>query len=1166
MHIHRRLFRRSAVTVRDDADLLIRRFFSDNVMVCYYNAQIMYISSHQSAEKNKLLRYLLISVAVALGYFLLGHSTMQLGISQVYATFIWPAAGFALAILILGGVRFLPALLVGAVVTQYTAGLPFFAALSIGSGTLISTVLGYYLLDRYVNFQPEMTRLRDLVGIMLVGGMFTPWISATFGCVILKLFGIVPDALLPSTWLQWWLGDALGILLLTPAILAYFHSAPIRWTKARVLEAVVLTGLLLALCLMSFSDFLSKSGTLEIRTILVFPLVIWAALSFHQRGAALASMLIVVAALWGDGGQHGYFSMEVRNLDLFNYWLFALITVSMGVGLSSLHVGRVQADEKLRRQLTLYNALSNAQSDAGEGVLIIEHGKILYANEAVWRVGGYDARDIPMGSDFLSLIHPSGREMVTANHQRRMRGETTPNRYETVALSKSGKSIPIELAVANFRDGSDRVVVLIIDISSRKQAEAALLQSRAEYRDLVQSVKAVVWRATTDAVFTFVSQEAESLLGYPVEEWIGKPNFWVSKIHPDDREWVVNFCIWETQHLKDHVFEYRMMAADGRVVWIQDIVRVMADRFGKPQELLGVMLDITERKLAESSLSLSKQVFDNTSEAILIADRERNILEVNQAYLTMTGYEHEEAVSMRLSLLDEMDEAAQTMIGKLVQQDGQWVGELLARKKNGEYYPQWVSINTVHDGNGMLQNYIVVLTDISQRKQSEEKLQFLATHDALTGLPNRALLQERTELALLRAQRYHQRIAVLFIDLDRFKIINDTLGHQVGDMLLQEAAGRLKECLRQTDTIARQGGDEFVVLVEDFTEQQYLANVANKIMATLSQPFILMQQELYISASIGISVYPEDGMDIFSLLKNADVAMYRAKDAGKNTFHFYSAENSANSVSRLALENNLRRAQERNEFSLWYQPKLDLANQSIIGAEALLRWDSAELGMVSPEDFIPIAEETGLIIELGAWVLKQACRDACEWQAIAGRPVRVGVNISARQFREDSLTEVISAALEESGLTPDCLELEITESMIMQNAERASQMLENVRKFGSHVLIDDFGTGYSSLGYLKQFPIDSLKIDRSFVRDIPQDSDDMAITQAIIAMAHSLKMKVVAEGVETQEQLDFLREQGCDQLQGYMFSPPLNADNFLELLRFDTAKRSGRTRIDGLAV
>lgn len=1134
--------------------------FIRRVGIYNYNTFIMYISSHQPVNKSRPIRYLLTLMVVAAAYFLLGQTAIQLGVPKTIATFIWPPAGFALAILIIAGRRLWPGLLLGAIVTEYAVGLPLEVAITIALGNVAGALLAHYLLTRKLQFEPSLSRLRDLLALIFAGVGLAPLVGAVVALLSLRYGGIIVD----ETWelvLQWWMGDALSIMLFTPAILACVYYEPIRWSRMKRVEALVLFSGLLGLCVLAFFGMLSQSLTeFEAKAFLIFPLVIWAALSFHQRGAALASLLLAITAQLGAVGFQGYFSLGVASADMFSYWVFVLVTVSTGVGLSGLNVGRLHAGQRLKQQLGLYNALINAQSDAGEGVVVIEHGKIIYANEAAWKIGGYDPRDVPMGSDFLTLIHPSDRQRVAEHYLSRLQGDHAPSRYEALGLSKAGRAIPIEVAAANYRDGSERVVVLIIDISSRKQAEEALLQSRADYRELVESVQAIVWRATPDGAFTFVSQEAETLLGYPLSDWTSNTRFWLEKLHADDREWVSEFCSTETEALRNHVMDYRMLAADGRVVWLQDMVRVIPNRFGKPQELVGVMLDITARKEAELSLRLSKQVFENTAEAIMIADINLVVLDVNQSYLDITAYAREESVGQRLRLMDEIGEGDRT-IGSLVQEHGKWMGELLARKKTGEYYPQWVSISTVQDSKGVVQHYVAVLTDISQRKQSEERLQFLATHDALTGLPNRALLQERIELALLRAQRYQCKAGILFIDLDRFKIINDTLGHQAGDMLLQEAARRLKDCLRLTDTIARQGGDEFVVLVEDFTDSQYLGGVARKIMHALAQPFILMQQELYISASIGISVFPDDGVDIFSLLKNADMAMYRAKDDGKNTFHYYSADSNVHSVERLTLENGLRRALEREEFTLHYQAKLDLNDQSIIGAEALIRWHSAELGMISPQDFIPIAEETGLIIDIGAWVVNQACKDAYVWQAVADRPIRVGVNLSARQFREDSLHDVISEALEDTGLTPDCLELEITESMIMQNAEHASEILQHFRDMGTHVLIDDFGTGYSSLGYLKHFPIDSLKIDRSFVRDVPQDSDDAAITQAIIAMAHSLKIKVVAEGVENQAQLDFLRDQGCDQLQGFIFSRPLNATDFLAMLRFDVARRAGRTYI-----
>ena len=459
-----------------------------------------------------------------------------------------------------------------------------------------------------------------------------------------------------------------------------------------------------------------------------------------------------------------------------------------------------------------------------------------------------------------------------------------------------------------------------------------------------------------------------------------------------------------------------------------------------------------------------------------------------------------------------------------------------------------MSINVILDASGQIKNYVAVFSDISQRKASEAQLVYMASHDVLTGLPNRSLLQERIAQALLRAHRDLCGVALLFIDLDRFKIINDTMGHHAGDVLLQEVATRLGACLRETDTIARQGGDEFVVLIENDTDEQYLGTMARKILSVLQTPFNLQGQEIFISASIGISAYPQDGSDVGTLLKNADVAMYRAKDLGKNTFQFYSAESNVHSLERLALENSMRRALERNEFKLHYQPKVDLHTDRIVGVEALLRWEHPELGLVSPIQFISLAEETGLIIPIGAWVLAEACRQNQAWQQAGLPPVRIAVNLSARQFGSEGLSDVVAEALKTSGMSARSLELEITESMIMQHTSRASEILQGFREMGAHVSIDDFGTGYSSLGYLKHFPIDTLKIDRSFVRDVPHDADDAAITQAIIAMAHSLKLQVVAEGVESRAQLDFLRTQGCDQIQGYIFSRPVPAEAFAVLL------------------
>ena len=463
----------------------------------------------------------------------------------------------------------------------------------------------------------------------------------------------------------------------------------------------------------------------------------------------------------------------------------------------------------------------------------------------------------------------------------------------------------------------------------------------------------------------------------------------------------------------------------------------------------------------------------------------------------------------------------------------------------------WISISgePVFDSAGTFKGYRGVGKDITARKLDEERIQYLANHDALTALPNRTRFSHTLGLALQSAQRHQRGFAVLFIDLDRFKVINDTLGHEAGDMVLKEMGARLKDTVRASDVVARLGGDEFVVLLQDVSETRLIETVARKILSTLVKPVYVGERECRVSASIGVCVYPSDAEDEQTLMKNADIAMYRAKEDGKNTYKFYSEETNVHSFERLALETSLRNALERGEFLLHYQAKVSLRTAQITGVEALVRWQHPELGLVPPSQFIPLAEETGLIVPLGRWVLCSACEQNVRWQQGALPELRMAVNISARHFSDESLLADVEGALKESGMRPELLELEITESMVMQNSERAAQVLASIKRIGVRLGLDDFGVGHSSLTQLKRFPLDTLKVDRSFIREVPGDPDDRAITEAIIAMGRSLSLTVVAEGVETEEQVAFLRERACDEMQGDYFSKPLPASQFAELLR-----------------
>ncbi|NDY42457.1 EAL domain-containing protein [Dissulfurirhabdus thermomarina] len=478
-------------------------------------------------------------------------------------------------------------------------------------------------------------------------------------------------------------------------------------------------------------------------------------------------------------------------------------------------------------------------------------------------------------------------------------------------------------------------------------------------------------------------------------------------------------------------------------------------------------------------------------------------------------------------------------------------------------------LNTVEPtggGDGLPPGVMGTVQDISDRKAAERKIRHLAYHDNLTGLANRALFMEILETSVAQAKRKEALLAVLFVDIDNFKRINDSLGPEIGDRLLAEAGRRLNACVRTTDRIARPeaeedpepsaarlAGDEFTILLVDLASPQSAAIVARRIQEALAPPFQVEGHEVYLTASIGISVFPFDGQDAATLLKNADTAMYAAKDQGKNTYQYYTTSMTADAFRRLSLENSLRRALERGEFLLYYQPQVELETERIVGGEALVRWRHPDMGLVSPAEFIPLAEETGLIVPLGAWVLAEAARQAKAWIDAGLPPIRVAVNLSSRQFRERDLRKTVLGALEAAGLESRWLEIEITESILMERGEAAVALLREFREAGIDVAIDDFGTGYSSLGYLKHFPVTSLKIDRSFVQDIPADADDAAITAAIIAMAHQLHLKVVAEGVEDAAQLDFLRRQGCDAVQGYYFSPPVPADEFAGLLAREAA-------------
>ncbi|NDP39914.1 MAG: EAL domain-containing protein [Rhodoferax sp.] len=557
-----------------------------------------------------------------------------------------------------------------------------------------------------------------------------------------------------------------------------------------------------------------------------------------------------------------------------------------------------------------------------------------------------------------------------------------------------------------------------------------------------------------------------------------------------------------------------------------------------------------ERKHAEVQLQLKARVFEQGNEAIVITDDQSRIVRVNRAFCLITGYNEAEVLGRNPKLLSsgrQSPDFYQAMWTSL-QAHGQWQGELWNRRKDGSLYPEWLSISVLRDRSGAVMNYVAIATDISQRKEDELKIRMLADFDPLTGLPNRRLLQDRIDTALSQAQRHGEALALIFLDLDRFKNVNDSLGHHAGDELLTQVAQRLKSVLREQDTVCRVGGDEFVLLCTS-TDAAGAAHVANKLLEIAAQRYLVEQQELVITFSIGIALYPDDGDSFEKLSMSADTAMYRAKQAGRNAYRFFTAEMQLESSRQLELENGLRRALDLQQLSLVYQPQVSLMDGRVTGMEALLRWHHPTLGQVSPLEFIPVAEESGLILSIGEWVLRTATRQLRVWLDAGLPALQLSVNLSAVQFRHANLPDLVTQVLFDAGLEPHCLELELTESVAMNDPPGAVAIMDKLHQRGVRLSIDDFGTGYSSLSYLKRFKVYKLKVDQSFVQDISTDPDDKAIVVAVIALARSLGFQTIAEGVETQGQLDFLRQQGCDEVQGYFYSQPLPVDQFEAFVR-----------------
>ncbi|WP_198118706.1 sensor domain-containing protein [Massilia rhizosphaerae] len=792
-------------------------------------------------------------------------------------------------------------------------------------------------------------------------------------------------------------------------------------------------------------------------------------------------------------------------------------------------------------------------------------GPIDFVSDAIEDISGYPAsRFIGAHTDrWADVICPEDRKMqrhfVKEAVQAARPYEIEYRIIDAAGIERwvleSGQPAGFDGNAAFWIDG------IISDISERKYNEMRIEALLAEQGAVLDNVMFGIMYVRERRVVS-TNRRCDELFGYAEGELVGDP---IAMLFPtiEDYEQGLGAATPILARGGDFGDDRQFRRRDGSLIWCAVSGRAL-DPDHPDDGSIWVYADITERRQAEEKLRLSATVLEHIADGVMVIDVDGRIAATNPAFTQITGYTESEAVGTysHLTCMTGADAGLYEALWADLAETGFWRGEIRNRRKNGDAYVEWLTVSAVRDDHDAVTHYVCVFSDITKVKESQDKLDHLAHHDPLTGLPNRLLFHDRLQHAMARAVRGQRQLAVMFIDLDRFKTVNDTLGHHVGDELLKQVAGQLADCLREGDTLARLGGDEFIVLLEDVDGAHGAHQVAEKLMRLFERPVLVSDYELFVTGSVGISLFPQDAVDMNVLIRNADVAMYQAKARGRNGYQLYAPSMDGDGAERLRMEGLLRRAIERGELRLHYQPQVEIETGRLTGVEALARWHSAELGDVPPVRFIPLAEDIGFIGQLGAWVLEEACRQVVCWEAAGLYVPKMAVNLSGRQFDRGSVAPLVARVLADAGLAPQRLQLEVTESVIMNTGD-ALQYINDLHALGVELAIDDFGTGYSSLAYLKQLPVQTLKIDRSFIKDIAAgDNDcenDEAIAVAIVQLGKSMDLAVIAEGVETAEQAAFLLRHGCRRAQGYLYGRPMPADELLDEWREDNAGHE-RTR------
>ncbi|WP_407695790.1 EAL domain-containing protein [Shewanella yunxiaonensis] len=833
--------------------------------------------------------------------------------------------------------------------------------------------------------------------------------------------------------------------------------------------------------------------------------------------------------------------------------LYPLVTVLMGKLLSN------RLERELAQQLKLQDQfLFRSQFNVGNyGISISSPDRrFLKVNPYFCQMLGYSEAEL-LHKTWDSLTHRGDIDESNKYFRRMLRGEIERYELEKRFIKKNGQLLYTHITVSCQRSFHQVQLVIAgyIDITAAKEAQQALSVSHAELELVLVSSRLGYWMWDLSRDQVTHDQQTANLLGCTFEELSKGKHIWLNAIVDEDRIQTLRAL---EQHIAgnttDYRNEYRIRRTDGQLRWIRDVGKVMEWREGVPLKVCGIHQDITEDKQREASLKLAASVYDNSSEAMSVLNRHGEIININPAFCALTGYRDADIIGKKINQLksDRYSATDFHAIKKDLGKQRRWQGELWIKCRDGKEIITWLTINTIGGKKGEPQQWVVLFSDITEKKHSEQVIWHQANYDPLTSLPNRRMLLEQLYHEIQRAHRRGSKLALLFLDLDFFKEVNDTLGHDMGDQLLIQTAERLRTCVRESDFVARLGGDEFTIILTDAESSQGIERVAAQILSSIAEPYKLGDETAYISVSIGITLYPDDGEAEDVLLKHADQAMYAAKNQGRNRYHYFTESMQQQAHYRMRLIQDLRQAVESSAFELNYQPIVELSSGKITKAEALIRWYHPQRGQVPPAQFIPIAEDTGLIFPIGNWVFQQAVKQSADWRERLGVEIQISVNKSPVQFRDEGVRfQEWLQTLQQLPGGGICIE--ITEGLLLDTNIAVSEKLLSYRDAGVQVSLDDFGTGYSSLAYLKKFDIDYLKIDQSFTKNIDVDASNQTLCEAIIVMAHKLGMKVIAEGVETQQQAEILKRIHCDYAQGYFYSRPVSSSEFEQ--RFLDAKR-----------